>query len=331
MCLCRKYCSITVGLAAFCILCACLFAPRPLISVWERLQQHWSQDSWSELLSVVEVESTVDGHVQLAYAYQSPSEVPMPLIVSLHTWSSDYSRYDVLSEMALRRGFNYIHPNFRGANNRPISCASPEAIADIDDAITYCLSNWDVDADEIYVVGASGGGHAVCSLYFKTKHAIRSFYAWVPITDLEAWYYQSKHRKLNYWADIEQICGGSFNAEVARERSPIHMESERRPSGKLHLFAGIDDGYTGSVPISHSIRLFNRLCRDYDLPNQQLALPEVYALLTRASSVTGEFIGGRAVYFKRELRGFSLTIFDGGHELLPSYQEERIVTDLFAK
>ena len=299
--------------------------------VWERLHQHWSRNSWSELLRVVGVESSVDGHVQLAYAYQSPSEVPMPLIVSLHAWSSDYSRYDVLSEMALRRGFNYIHPNFRGVNNKPVSCASPEAIADIDDAITYCLSNWDVNADEIYVVGASGGGHAVCSLYFKTKHAIRAFYAWVPITDLETWYYQSKHRKLNYWADIEQICGGSFDAEVARARSPIYMEIKGAPSAELHLFAGIEDGYTGSVPISHSIRLFNRLCRESALPDQQLTLSEMYALLTRASSVTGEFIGGRAVYFKRELPYWSLTIFDGGHELLPSYQEEIIVADLFTR
>ena len=331
MCLCRKYCSITVGLAVFCILYACLFASRPLMLVWERLHQHWSQNSWSELLRVVEVESSVDGHVQFAYAYQSPSEVSMPLIVSLHTWSSDYSRYDVLSEMALRRGFNYIHPNFRGANNQPASCASPEAIADIDDVITYCLNNWNVDADKIYVVGASGGGHAVCSLYFKTKHTIRAFYAWVPITDLEAWYYQSKHRKLNYWADIEQICGGSFDAEVARERSPIYMESERRPYGELHLFAGIEDGYTGSVPISHSICLFNRLCRDSALPDQQLALSEVYALLTRACPSTGEFIGGRAVYFSREVRDFSLIIFDGGHELLPSYQEEIIVANLFTR
>lgn len=327
----RKYCCIAFGLGAFGILCACLLVPQQLMLVWEHFQPQWSRNIWSDLFRVVEVESTVDGHVQLAYTYQSPSEVPMPLIVSLHTWSRDYARYDVLSEMARRRGFNYIHPNFRGANNKPISCASHEAITDIDDAITYCLNNWHVDANKIYVVGASGGGHAACSVYLKTKHKISAFYAWVPITDLEAWYYQSKHRKLGYSLDIEQVCGGSFDAEIARERSPIYMDFTRRPHGELHLFAGIDDGHTGSVPISHSIRFFNRLCRFYELDDQQLELPEVYALLTRSCPSTGEFIGNRAVYFTRDLRDFSLTIFDGEHEFLPAYQEEKIVADLFAE
>ena len=322
-----KY-AIPLSATALFVLCIYYFSPEAIRSKQAQLLERLQPGTWSDLLDVVEIESSIDGHKQLAYSYQSRSSGPMPLIVSLHTWSNDYSRYDELSEVALRHDFNYIHPDFRGANNHMISCSSPEALADIDDAITYCLNKWNIDPSRIYVVGASGGGHAGCSLYFNTKHKIRAIYAWAPITDLESWYYQCIDRGLKFAADIIKVCGGEFSPEVARSRSPMYMNVEEPYAIKLHLFAGINDGHEGSVPISHSMLLYNRLCSDLGFSQDQLTSQQIVSFLTRSCMLTGESIGGRGVYLNSELNNLSLTIFDGGHEILTAFQEELIVLDL---
>jgi hypothetical protein len=105
----------------------------------------------------------------------------------------------------------------------------------------------------------------------------------VPITDIASWYYQSKSRQLQYFHDIVQILEMNHeNAEFGRkaqERSPLFMPIARR-DGKIHLFAGLNDGYSGSVPISHSILFWNRLCRDYGYTEDIFALEDIIALLT---------------------------------------------------
>jgi len=122
-----------------------------------------------------------------------------PLIVSLHTWSGDYSQNDPLAEMARKEGWNYIHPDFRGPNRTRDACLSKKAITDIDDAVQYAKDNGNgnVDMNNIFIVGASGGGYATLGSYLKISHQIKAFLSWVPISDLSAWFHQSKNRNAN--------------------------------------------------------------------------------------------------------------------------------------
>jgi pimeloyl-ACP methyl ester carboxylesterase len=291
----------------------------------------WDNQSagpWDSRFSLVEIPSSVDGSLQKAYLHRSAANGPQPLVVSLHTWSGNYAQEDPLSRLAAAAGFHYIHPDFRGPNRTPESCASPLALQDIDDAIAFALSELEVDRRRIYVVGTSGGGHATCSAYMRSQHDVRAFIAWVPITDLGAWYWQTKQRGLRYHRDILAAVGSSesFDEQEAQRRSPLFMPRQAR-TAPLHLFAGIEDGYKGSVPISHSILLFNRLCHELGSPESAVSPSEMVSLLTKATQPTEARIADRAIYFHRDIGAASLTIFAGGHEMLTGHCFEMIRTD----
>ncbi|MFA5326348.1 MAG: hypothetical protein WC384_01025 [Prolixibacteraceae bacterium] len=53
-----------------------------------------------------------------AVFYKTSQTAPQPLVVSLHTWSGDYTQEDPLAKEILLRDWNYIHPDFRGVNNK---------------------------------------------------------------------------------------------------------------------------------------------------------------------------------------------------------------------
>ena len=78
-----------------------------------------SKRKWDPAFQKVEIPSTKDGEVQKAFMYKSTSKVSQPLIVSLHTWSGYYNQTDPLAKEILARDWNYIHPDFRGANRTP--------------------------------------------------------------------------------------------------------------------------------------------------------------------------------------------------------------------
>lgn len=278
------------------------------------------KSDWPAGFKVVEIPSTLDGELQRAYVCESGQSGAQPLVVSLHSWSATYEQKDPLAPKMQAAGFHYIHPDFRGGNTRPEACASDLALQDIDDAISHCLANWDVDSERIYIFGASGGGHAACAAYFKSAHPVAAFFAWVPITDLEEWYLQSRQRRSKYAKDIEKVCGGGFVPVVAAARSPMHMPIPDR-EGRLHLYAGIEDGYNGSVPISHSIHLYNRLAP----PERQVDAPTFVRLLTKAVEPTGNRIQNKEVWHHSESQRASLTIFEGGHETLVEHAADQMI------
>jgi len=290
-------------------------------SVTQSLWDSTSQEKWHDAFERLQIRSSKDGKKQDAYAYRSNQNDPAPLVVSLHTWSGNYEQKDPLAERMRAAGFNYIHPDFRGPNNTHESCASKLALQDIDDAIAYCIENMNVDTKRIYVIGVSGGGHAASATYFHTVHPISAFYAWVPITDIHSWYLQTKQRKLKYASDIEKICGGNFVPDAAIKRSPLLMEVPER-TARLHLFAGINDGYTGSVPITHSIHLYNKLS-----PRQeQIDDDTIIRLLSKTVEPTGAKIGGREIWHQSESSRSVLTIFEGGHEMIVDFAAKQIIS-----
>lgn len=53
--------------------------------------------------------------------------------------------------------WNYIFPDFRGANNHSESCMSELVVGDVEDAISFALNNID-DVGKVILIGRSGGG-----------------------------------------------------------------------------------------------------------------------------------------------------------------------------
>lgn len=141
---------------------------------------------WSDSFRSVDIPSSKDSTIQPAYFRKTMLDEPQPLIVSLHTWSGGYSQKDPVTADIEARDWNYIHPHFRGFNNRPEAMVSDLVLADIDDAIDYAIAHGNVDSDQIHIVGVSGGGLATLAAYMELDRPIKSFNAWVPISDLNA-------------------------------------------------------------------------------------------------------------------------------------------------
>jgi lysophospholipase L1-like esterase len=279
---------------------------------------------WPQESRVVEIASPIDGALQKAYFYPTASATPKPLIVSLHTWSGDYTQRDELVHQIIANDWNYIHPDFRGVNNTPKALGSKYAIDDIEQAITYAIKNASVDLKNIHVIGASGGGYSTLYTYMNSEHNINSFSAWVPISDIEAWYYQSAGRK-NKYADHILAATSAGNSELnaleARKRSPIFMKTpvKLRTGSKLNIFAGIHDGYEGSVPVSQSVLFYNKVISDFGAKKSRLVSDrEIIDLVSMRTypQLPEEKIGERAVIFKRSYKNISLILFEGNHEML---------------
>ena len=252
---------------------------------------------------------------QMEMGYQAV-EAGKPLVVMLHSWGYDYAQENPLSYMAFDKGFNYIQPDFQGANNNPDACLSDKVITNIDEAIDWAVSNWQADPSQIYLVGFSGGGHAALGYYMKGKHKLAGTFAWAPITDLERWFYESVYRRNQYAKDVLECTsyGGedALPVEEMKRRSPLYMEY--RENGPLKIYAGIDDGSNGnSVPISHSLEFYNKIVEQ----EHQISDKKLHSLLVRGVPKTAEVLGNRAVFYKAKAPNAEILIFHGGHEFLP--------------
>ncbi|MEN8229316.1 MAG: prolyl oligopeptidase family serine peptidase [Bacteroidota bacterium] len=286
-----------------------------------------SEGSWSNDFKVVEIRSAMDNHIQKAYFYASTAADPAPLIVSLHTWSGDYTQNDTLSWLCVDKGLNYIHPDFRGRNNTKNACCSDLAINDIDEAIAYAIENANVDTSRIYVVGTSGGGYATLSAFMKSKQRVRKFSAWVPISDLIAWYHESSIRQNKYDEDIlgcTESKGSILNLSIARAKSPIYWDTpvSKLDYSELNIYTGIYDGIQGSVPITQSINFYNKLLSDLSVADSSKFVSDHEKLqLLEFRRPLGDFgqIGDRAIFLKKEHRNIKLVVFEGNHEGLPEY------------
>lgn len=283
-----------------------------------------AETQWVTPFEKVSIPSTADGTAQNAYIYKATGAQPMPLVISLHTWSGDYTQTDPIAALAQKENWNYIHPDFRGPNATPASCASKLALQDVEDAISYAIANMPVDKANIFVVGTSGGGHMACAVYLNTRHPVRTTFAWVPITDIEAWFYQSQARKNKYAGQILAITQskGAPNAEDARSRSPMYLPIPEGLHSPIRLFAGIDDGYSGSVPISQSLLFYNRLAAHSGNKEDLVPDSDIIALVGRGKPgpfTAAATIGGRKVLYQRASKLASVTIFQGSHEMVVDY------------
>lgn len=297
-----------------------------------------AKKKWDKAFVEINIPSSADGSQQKAFMYTSKSKTPQPLIVSLHTWSGNYTQEDPLAKEILARDWNYIHPDFRGANCHPKAMGSPLVLADIEDAIRYAVEHSKANPEEVHVIGVSGGGYATLLTYMNTTYPVKSFSAWVPISDVEAWYWESVGRGSKYAKDILKSVStdSTFNREETVLRSPIRhtFPIDKRKNAKLYIYAGIHDGYKGSVPITHSLNMYNRLVGELkygNVTNEEIAMnafsdkdlisqSEIIELLSKRINPDydkSKTLYGRNIYFFRNYENIQLNIFEGRHEQLP--------------
>ncbi|MGB3587535.1 MAG: prolyl oligopeptidase family serine peptidase [Tunicatimonas sp.] len=302
-----------------------------IILGWGLLLPAYAQNAWQGF-KLDSVQSPVDEKWQ-AFYYWKAQKPNQPLVVVLHTWSGNYTQTNnSLANQTKAKGWNYIHPNFRGPNNHPEACGSKLVITDIDQAIDWTLENLPVNPDSIFVLGASGGGYATLVTYMKSRHRIRSFHAYVPISDLAAWYEESLVRNSRYARNILDCTASedsTLNIDEAKRRSPLYWETpwSQRKNATLHLYAGVHDGYTGSVPITQSINFYNKVLHDARVPDSTALVSDktIIRLLTQQrGNVTNQLIGDRKVHLQKSWQNISLTIFEGGHELLENVALEML-------
>ena len=195
------------------------------------------------------IKSTLDNSMQPSLFYKADSSAKRPLLVGLHTWS--YDRFNQVENMlpyAEKYDFNLLLPEFRGSNlstnpNCTCACGSEYAKQDIKDAIDYVVKNENVDADNIFMIGASGGGHMAllmcgfCPEYFKAVSA------YVPICDLGKWIEQNK----DYSEHVIACCSDEF-----LKRSPVNY-IDNIVKANVKIFHGKFDCV---VPVSQSMEFY---------------------------------------------------------------------------
>lgn len=316
-------------IASLFLLAAALLQSRTLVR---------AEEGFGEL-SLRTVTSTLDQTPQpsLFWAPQQPGE-PRPLLVFLHSWSGNYRQDNsAWLKQAQQRKWYFLHPNFRGRNDHPEACGSALARQDILDAITNVLAEFPVDTRRIYLAGASGGGHMSMLMAAYHPERFSAVSAWVGISDLAAWHafhVDEDGRPKGYAKMLEQCCGGApgrspeIDAEY-RARSPL-FRLDRVGTLPVDLAAGVNDGHTGSVPVSHTLRAFNQIAgglRDRDAgPQPELVTEDEIRELREDRRLQAPRPGdeqfdetfGRRLFLRRTAGPSRVTIFDGGHEGLPA-------------
>ena len=275
----------------------------------------------------VEIPSTVDETKQPCYVIlpdgYDPNGEPVPLLVSLHTFSGGVEqRQKAFETEANRAGWIYLFPHFRGPNKTPQACGSLLAQQDILDAVDWAVEKYPVDTRRIYLTGASGGGHMTMLMVGRYPERWAAASAWVGISDWAAWH--KRHAEGNYGAMLRASCGGAPGESVEideeyRARSPktwLH----RAVGVPLDLAAGIHDGYTGSVPVRQTLDAFNIIARagGYEAITEdeigQVSTPEGRLDAPKPSDLESDEGYGRAIYLRRHAGPARVTIFEGGHE-----------------
>jgi hypothetical protein len=288
--------------------------------------------SWNVAFKEVLIKSSMDTAMQKAYFYPTTESIPQPLIVSLHTWSGNYTQIDTISILSKNKNWNYIHPDFRGNNVRKEACCSEYVISDIDDAIDFAIKNSNVDPGKIYVLGASGGGMATLFTFMKSKHKIRKFSAWVPVTDVEAFYKQGLIRHNKYPTEALSCAGSennSINTAEAEKRSPLFCKTpvEKLNYSSLEIYSGIYDGIQGSVPVSHAVNMYNKILKDMNVKDPHSYVNDYEKSMLYNQLKPGEdtgSIGNRSVFLRKKYKNVQLIIFEGNHEMLPAYAFEHL-------
>lgn len=278
-----------------------------------------------------ETTSALDGERQplLYWAPELAEEEPTPLLVFLHSWSSDYTQDNAKwLKACAEQKWIWLHPNFRGINQSPKACGSRFARQDILDSIAFARNRWSVDPQRIYLAGVSGGGHMALLMAGHHPHQFSAISAWVGPTDLCEWhrFHTKNGERQKYALMIERSLGGAPGISPAidadyRDRSPVFHLS-RAADLPVSIWAGVEDGHSGSVPIRHSLTAFNAVAKARGNPEitekEMTELSQLKRLIAPQDSDSEEdTILGKSIVLRRRTGDSMITIFDGGHESHP--------------
>jgi dipeptidyl aminopeptidase/acylaminoacyl peptidase len=269
--------------------------------------------------------SAADNTQQPMMFYNPQRNEPKPLLVGLHSWSETYQQREsvIYAEWAIANDWIFIHPNFRGANTKPQATGSELVIGDVLSAIDYAKAHARVDESRIFAVGWSGGGYLGLLLAGRHPEIWAGVSAWVPISDLNAWYEESRRLGTKYVSHIVASCGGRPTGEGAaasecRKRSALTY-LERATGVSIDINHGIRDGRNNNdpVPTGQSLRAFNLLATPPDRFTE-----EEIAYFTREfqvppalrSETSDPLYGGLKILLRRQSGNARLTIFDGAHD-----------------
>jgi dienelactone hydrolase len=283
-------------------------------------------EGWPQAVREVRYLSQADNTKQPALFYRSPTDSAQPLLVGLHSWSDGFKQTLSVpyANWCIEKGWNFIHPNFRGPNRGPEATGSELVVQDILSAVEYAKEHAKVDESRIYLVGVSGGGHAALLMAGRSPDTWAGVSAWVPILDLARWHAETTARKLRYAPEIEASIGGKpvagSKAEAEARKRSASTYLARAKGVPVDINAGITDGHNGSVPVSHSLEAFNLLAAEKDrITAEQMA--EFVRTAKVPESITDkvpedETYGAKRVLFRRKSGAARVTIFQGGHEII---------------
>ena len=275
----------------------------------------------------VSYRSKADNSMQSAMFYAPKPGEPVPLVVALHTWSGDFRQehHKPIREWCMKKGWAYIHPDFRGPARRPEATGSDLVVGDIVSAVDYAKRVAKIQSNAVFLVGTSGGGYHCLVMAGRHPELFAGISAWAPISDLKAWYYDNLRSGRRYWSDIVKSCGGKPGDSRAideeyRKRSPVHYLRNAKGRVRLQIATGITDGHSGSVPISHSLLAFNEVAdvkdrigrKEIEFMTREARLPELLEIAAPDPS-----FGDKHPIFRRSSASATVTIFDGGHEIIP--------------
>ncbi len=243
-----------------------------------------------------------------------------PLLLDLHPWNSDWLE---LHEPLYRRfaglDWHVVRPDFGGPVRASGNCCSEQVIQAIDAALAAARAAGVPEQAPLLVLGESGGGMTAACWLAKGAGRPRQVQLWGAVTDLALWQRQMAVSQPGLANEIRQCTGGGA---TAASRSPVTMDySDKLPATRVEIFAGIHDGFAGTVPPIHSVNLFRHLSAF--LKDDAVALPDPAALDRVLVERTGDgaanppLLPGRTVHLRWQAGPVSLTLFEGGHELLP--------------
>jgi hypothetical protein len=248
-----------------------------------------------------------------------------PLLVALHTWSSNYRQAGgeaKYAEWCLQNGWIFIHPNFRGPNKSPEAMGSDLMIADIEAAVEWAKKNASVDESRIYAIGVSGGGHATQLIAGRLPGVWAGISSWCGISDIAAWHAETSGAgREKYAKDIEKSLGGPPTAGSPEEKDAIHRSPltwlENASPVPLDINHGLEDGRSGSVPFTHSLHAWNAVVPEKRRLTGKF-IEEFYQTrkATGETEIKDELYGNRQPVFRRTHENTRVTIFDGGHEII---------------
>ncbi|MBT5876891.1 MAG: prolyl oligopeptidase family serine peptidase [Candidatus Latescibacteria bacterium] len=276
----------------------------------------------------ISVTSSMDGTEQPSYLILppgfEPDGAPVPVVVSLHTWSGNLEQRNADLEAAVgERGWIYLFPDFRGVNDHAEACASELSRRDVIDALDWVMAHYPVDAEKVYLTGMSGGGYMTLAMVERYPDRWTAASAWVPLSDLRSWY--DFHARDGYGEMTRSCVGGDPGKDpgVVEEmirRSPIHQLSQARDVA-IDINAGRFDGHNGaSIPVWHSLAAFNAIAESQgasmvsDTEIAQMSRHDPRLDHPLDGDEVYDAVYDRRVFLRRTAGKARVTIFDGAHE-----------------